>query len=257
MRRIIFLGLVALAGLGVGSTYWVAKDPARCASLPDYFRALICTPDVIGSQAFKKGQFLGPLEVRFFSSMSGDGKPVELVQLLKPFGYKDSKGVEWVVPEGFLSDGASIPDALWVAVGGPYSGPYRDAAVVHDYYCFTKSRPWQDVHDVFLEAALNRGTTEWKAQYMYAGILLKGPRWDGKGSNLIQKGFARAQIIPTQGTPAAPATAPTKIPPPAGKTDAQIFQELQDWIQKEKPTRDQIRQRIETIRKSQGVPTTK
>ena len=255
MRRTILLGLVLLAALGVGSTYWVAQDLSRCNTIPDYFRAIICKPAVIASQAFKKGQFLGPLEVRFFSSVSSDNKPVELVQLLKPFGYRDSQGVEWVVPEGFISDGASIPDALWIAVGGPYSGPYRDAAVVHDYYCYTKSRPWQAVHDVFLEAALNRGTTEWKAQYMYAGILLKGPRWDNKGSSLMPQNFSRAQIIPTQATPAP--TPGTKLPPPAGKTDAQLFQELQDWIQKEKPTRDQIRQRIETIRKSQGVPTTK
>ncbi len=247
MRRMILGGLALLVGLGFGSTYWVSRDTARCASIPDYFRALICKLDVIESQAFKKGQFAGPLEVRFFSTMSGDGKPVELVQLLKPFGYKDSKGVDWLVPEGFLSDGASIPDTLWAALGGPYSGPYRDAAVVHDYYCFTKTRPWQDVHDVFLEAALNRGTPVAKAQAMYAGIMWQGPRWNAKGSHLTRQDFAFAQIIPTQGTLTPPAP---KSLAPGAKTDAQVFQELQEWIQKEKPTRDQIRQRVEELRKS-------
>ncbi len=243
MRRQI-VALVALIGIGVSG----------CDYLPDYLRALIAKPKVISDKVYEKGTFKGDLDVRFLSAVSGDGERIEMIQLLQPFGYKDSKGVEWMVPEGFLSDGASIPEALWIVVGGPYSGPYRDAAVVHDYFCFTKSRPWQAVHDVFLEASLNRGTETWKAEYMYAGILLKGPRWEMKAENMLSKGFARAQIIPTQGT--TPPTG-TKLPPPPGKTDAQIFQELQEWIQKERPTRDQIRQRIEDIRKSQGQPVTK
>lgn len=245
MRRpLLATFLVLSTGLAIGAAFLWSTGRSNCANVPDYLRAVVCKPDVIGTGAFKKGAFKGSLEVRFHSTMSGDGLPVELVQLLQPFGYVDSKGVQWDVPAGFLSDGASIPDALWAVVGGPYSGPYRDAAVVHDYFCSTKHRPWQDVHDVFLEAALNRGTTDWKAQYMYAGILLKGPRWTVQKSGLLVSGIVRAQVTPT------PA-------PAAKKSDLQQFEELKLWIEKEKPTREQIRKRVEDMRKAQGVPTPK
>jgi hypothetical protein len=247
MRRLVtLLGVVVLLGAtAVGGRYWIAQDRTRCALVPDYLQALLCKPEVIESMAFKKGEFLGPLDVRFMSVKSGDGYAVEMVQLLRPFSYRDSNGTLWEVPEGFLSDGASIPEQLWAAVGGPYSGPYRDAAVIHDYFCYTKARPWEQVHTVFLEAALNRGTPEWKAQYMYAGILLKGPRWPQPKSALMSRGFAYAQVAPAPTPVPAPKAAP---PPTAGKTDQQIFEELRVWIETAKPTRDEIRKRVEELR---------
>lgn len=246
MRRLTSLLAIVmlLGGLGIGARYWIAQEKERCALVPDYLQAVVCKPEVIESLAFKKGSFQGPLDVRFMSVTSGDGYAVEMVQLLKPFSYKDSNGTVWDVPEGFLSDGASIPEQLWAVVGGPYSGPYRDAAVIHDYFCYTKKRKWEDVHEVFLEAALNRGTPEWKAQYMYAGILFKGPRWPTPQSGL-SRGFAYAQV--------APAPPPATPPPPsaAGKTDQQIFEELRIWIETAKPTRDEISKRVEELRKTQ------
>lgn len=252
MFRKLILGIfVLVAGAAAGGSLWISQDPSRCSVLPDYAVPLICGSKIADSMDFKKGKFPDPLEVRFFSAKSSDGHPIEMVQLLKPFKYIDSKGVEWSVPDGFISDGASIPEYLWVLVGGPYSGPYRDAAVVHDYYCSVQSRPYMDVHDVFLEAALNRGTPVHKAQTMYAGILFKGPRWTTKGTNLGVKPFSRAQIIPVQSTPPQPPATP---PPPAQKkTDAQLFQELQQWIEKEKPTREEIRKRVDEIRRLQGM----
>jgi len=190
-----------------------------------------------GKGAFKKGD----LEVRFFSSTSGDGHPVELIQLLKPFGYTDSRGVEWDVPEGYISDGASIPEWLWTALGGPYSGRYRDAAVIHDFYCREKTRKWQDVHMVFLEAALNRGTAVSLANTMYSGILFGGPRWELQNAGVLGSGVMKAQLIPTQ----------SSKPAPSGKTDKEAFDELKAWIERDKPTLEQIRKRVEEIRKAQ------
>jgi hypothetical protein len=246
MRR-LSSALTVLAVLGIallGGRYWIAQDTKRCALVPDYLQAVLCRPDVIASLAFKKGQFLGPLDVRFMSVVSGDGHPMEMIQLLRAFSYRDSSGVTWDVPEGFLSDGASIPEQLWIAVGGPYSGPYRDAAVIHDYYCYTKERKWEDVHNVFLEASLNRGTPEWKAQYMYAGILFKGPRWPSPRSGM-RRGFAYAQAVPAPRQSSPPPSPPSSV----GKSDQQIFEELRVWIEKEKPSRDDIRKRVEELRK--------
>ena len=249
MRRLIWLmaTVVLLGGSAVLGRYWVAQDKSRCALAPDYLQPILCKPQVIESLAFKKGTFQGPLDVRFMSVKSGDGYAVEMMQLLKPFSYKDSKGEMWDVPEGFISDGASIPLPLWVVVGGPFSGPYRDAAVIHDYFCYTKKRKWEETHDVFLEAALNRGTPEWKAEYMYAGILFKGPRWPTPQSAGLSHPFIYAQLVPG---PAPPATS-SSPPSAAGKTDQQIFEELRVWIETAKPTRDAIRKRVEELRKTQ------
>jgi len=249
MRRLTWLlaTFVLLGGLAIGGRFWIAQDKARCTLVPDYLQAALCKPEVIESLAFKKGSFQGPLDVRFMSVMSGDGYTVEMVLLLKSFSYKDSNGVVWDVPEGFLSDGASIPEQLWAVVGGPYSGPYRDAAVIHDYFCYAKTRKWEDVHNVFLEAALNRGTPEWKAQYMYAGILFKGPRWPTPQSAELLRGFAYAQVTPVPTPPPARPLPPSAV----GKTDQQIFEELRIWIETAKPTRNEIRKRVEELRKSQ------
>ena len=230
MRRIAFAGLVVVL-LAVGGAGWYYQ--------PDFVRALFTKLDAM---VYKKGAFKGDLEVRFFSSTSGDGHPVELVLLLKPFGYTDANGVDWTVPEGFISDGASIPGWLWAILGGPFSGPYRDAAVIHDYYCSQKTRKWEDVHKVFLEAALNRGTAEDLAKTLYAGVLLGGPRWDPPKAATFAGGVRLAQLVPTQSDKRAPGS---------GKTDKEAFDELKAWIEREKPTQEEIRKRVEEIRKAQ------
>lgn len=55
--------------------------------------------------------------------------------LTKPLAYLDIKETERpisvVVPEGFITDFASIPRALWSLY--PPTGLYAPAAVVHDY----------------------------------------------------------------------------------------------------------------------------
>jgi len=228
MRRIAIAGVLII--LVAGGAGWYYQ--------PDFLRPLF---EKLDSFAYTKGKFKGDLEVRFFSTTSGDGHPVELILLLKPFGYTDSSGVEWDVPEGHISDGASIPDWLWAVLGGPYSGPYRDAAVIHDYYCREKTRKWEDVHKVFLEAALNRGTAESLAKSMYAGILFGGPRWDLPKAGALGSGVMKAQLVPTQ----------SSKPAPTGKSDKEAFDELKAWIEREKPTLDQIKKRVEETRKAQ------
>jgi hypothetical protein len=234
MRRIAIAGVLIILVAAIAG--WFLRPEFREAVL-----ALIeSRKDWINPS---KGKWKGDLEVRFFSGASGDGHAVELVLLLRPFGYTDSRGVEWDVPEGYISDGASIPEWLWAALGGPYSGRYRDAAVVHDFYCRERTRKWQDVHMVFLEAALNRGTPESLAKSMYAGILFGGPRWDWPSAGVHTSGLMKAQFVPTQSTK----------PPPTGpaKSDKEIFDELKAWIEREKPTLEQIRKKVEEIRKAQ------
>ena len=56
---------------------------------------------------------------------------------------------------------------------------------------------------------------------------------------------------PTPGTPATPEAGITKRK--ATQTEKQQFEEINRWIQDTKPTPDQIRQRMEELRKSKGL----
>src|SRR6266436_814094 len=94
------------------------------------------------AQAF--GRFVGNLQFEWLI----DGRNM---RLLVPFGYVDPGGASWDVPPGAVTDGASIPRVFW-SIAGPFEGKYRDAAVVHDYYCVTQSRSWRDTHLMFYRA---------------------------------------------------------------------------------------------------------
>jgi hypothetical protein len=122
-----------------------------------------------GSQE-KLGSFHGDLIVKALS----DGRKL---QLTHPFAYRDPKGRLWPVPSSTIVDGASIPQTFWSIIGGPFSDKYRDASVIHDYYCERKSRPWRDVHLVFYNAMRARGVPTSKAKIMYAAVYNFGPRW--------------------------------------------------------------------------------
>ncbi len=213
-----------------------------CDMLPDSVSALITRPQTAATGAFKNGTFKGQLKVEFLEPKGPEDRNVRLIE---PFGYKDSRGVDWDVPSGFVSDGASIPWSLWSFIGGPFDGPHRDAAIIHDYFCTNKTRKWEDVHTMFLEAALRRGVPESTAQTMYAGILYGGPRWDAPSV------LNRAQMVPTPGA-RPPPTDPgiTKRSPTV--TEKQQFEELKRWIEATNPTPDQIKRKVEEMRASEG-----
>ena len=47
----------------------------------------------------------------------------------------DSRGVQFFVPKGYVTDGASIPDALEIFIGDPFAGVTETAALIHDFEC--------------------------------------------------------------------------------------------------------------------------
>lgn len=99
------------------------------------------------------------------------------MRLKRPFGFVEEGGREWPVPSETIVDGASIPRVFWSLIGGPFEGPYRNASVVHDYYCDVQTRPWRDTHRVFLEAMRCSGVSELRAKTMYYAVYRFGPRW--------------------------------------------------------------------------------
>lgn len=100
-----------------------------------------------------------------------------IIMLLEDFSYIDPQGVNWTAPKGAQADGASIPRALWTVLGGPLEGRYRDASIIHDFYCSRRNKPWKSVHRVFYDAMITSRVSKAKAKLMYAGVYLGGPRW--------------------------------------------------------------------------------
>lgn len=161
------------------------------------------------------GRFKGEVVAKFLP----DGRNM---QLQNAFGYVDPRGRHWDVPAGATTDGASFPRFFWVAFP-PFTGKYRAAAVVHDYYCRTRTRTWRHTHEAFYHALRAAGVSEATAKAMYGAVYNFGPRW-GPGSS--QRGPSADKY----------------------RTEAQqlvFFRELEAWIEKENPTPQAIAKRLD------------
>lgn len=115
------------------------------------------------------GQFSGNVVLEFIA----DGH----ARLRGDLRYRDPGGRLWAAPAGIIVDGASIPRILWTAIGSPFTGNYLRASVIHDFYCDTKTRPWQEVHRVFFDAMISGGVPRLQANIMYFAVRAFGPRW--------------------------------------------------------------------------------
>ena len=158
------------------------------------------------------GHFIGKFVAEF--SEDDDGRKVTLKE---PYGFVDPAGLEWNVPDGYKTDGASVPSALW-AFYPPFTGNYRSAAVIHDYFCDNKERSWQDTHKVFYFAMRAAHVNETTAKVMYGAVFLFGPRW-------------------------GPGTAPGQRSAPVSATQQQqeaVVRELQSLVAKDNPGLDTL-----------------
>ena len=116
------------------------------------------------------GKFVGDVVARW----NADGREMTLME---PFEYIDLEEVSWKVPVGTTVDGASIPQFFWSLIGGPFDGMYRNASVVHDFYCQVRTRPYRKVHNVFREAMETSGVSPRKSWLMFQAVNKFGPRW--------------------------------------------------------------------------------
>lgn len=83
------------------------------------------------------------------------------------------------IPQGTVSDGASIPRALWWLVGSPFAGRYRRAALVHDEECRRRTRPSPEVHARFYRIARADGASAVLGFLVWAAVRAFGPRFPG------------------------------------------------------------------------------
>lgn len=116
------------------------------------------------------GKYVGKALVE----MLDDGRRVKLAS---PFAYIDPRRRRWDVPKNAIVDGASIPRMLWTLIGGPFEGKYRNASIIHDWYCDTRLENWKLVHRMFFDAMITSSVPVIMAKTLYAGVYLGGPKW--------------------------------------------------------------------------------
>ncbi len=147
-----------------GMSRW-AKTTLACI-----FSMLAIEEVVLASDYY--GSFKGDLIIKALD----DGRRLKLIQ---PFAFEDAVGKLWGVPANVVVDGASIPQGFWSITGGPFSGKYREASVIHDHYCVEKTDTWENVHLVFYNGMRANGVSPIKAKLMYGAVYNFGPRWIG------------------------------------------------------------------------------
>lgn len=97
--------------------------------------------------------------------------------LLSDFSFNDPNGFTWTTPKDWVVDGATIPKVAWSIVGGPLSGKYLHASIIHDYYCDTEERTAHDTHRNFYYGMRANGVPKGKATTMYWVVRTFGPSW--------------------------------------------------------------------------------
>jgi hypothetical protein len=152
------------------------------------------------SRGAASDQDWGHFEGQVVARWEDDGRTMTLVE---PFAYVDPREARWPAPAGAVVNGASIPRAFWSLVGGPFSGEFRDASVVHDVACETRDRPWQAVHRMFYEACRCGGVGAVMAKTMYYAVFHYGPRWQIEERTTIVAGERQTARVVRDETPAA------------------------------------------------------
>ena len=120
---------------------------------------------------------------------------------------KEEEG-KWVhVPKGFLTDGASVPRALWALI--PPWGRYGQAAIMHDYLCeylsiIYKGRPVpisRELADLFfleamivLEVELSTRKMIYSAVAAYTATLSDGFPSSSKEKRAVEAALAKATM---------------------------------------------------------------
>lgn len=145
--------------------------PIYCQRLGIFCLAAAFNP--YGVAEVEYGRFPDPLMGTF--NLRAESRPLFLLE--NQFRFIDPNGVTWTAPKGTEVDGASIPQAFWSYIGGPFEGSYINASVIHDYYCESKTKTAHDTHRNFYYGMRAAGVPEWKASLMHWIVNTFGPDW--------------------------------------------------------------------------------
>ncbi len=84
----------------------------------------------------------------------------------------DSIKIEVTVPEGFVTDLASIPSAFW-SIRRP-EGRHAFAAVVHDFLYWTQTKTREEADNIFKQAMLDSRVGKKEAESLYQAVRFFG-----------------------------------------------------------------------------------
>ena len=96
------------------------------------------------------------------------------------------------VPDGFVTDLASIPQQVW-SFGLRPEGPYTYAAVIHDFLYWMQDRPREEADEIFLTAMADSRVDEPLRSRIYKAVRLEiggGSAWK-KNAELKRRGEKR------------------------------------------------------------------
>jgi cytochrome oxidase assembly protein ShyY1 len=108
--------------------------------------------------------------------------------LIAPLIYETGAGEKIIIPRGFITDLASIPQALRSLID--VNGISRSPAVLHDYLYCLQDREREPVDALFVEALYSRGATRLQAETYYFGVRIGGQcGWDNRAGHGLVPGF--------------------------------------------------------------------
>ncbi len=157
------------------------------------------------------------------------------MKLLEDFTFEDTRGRRWVAPKNHVIDSASIPPAFRSLIGPPFDGPYRKAAVLHDYYTMAKADDWRDVRRMFFDASRASGIAESEAKVMYMAVYAEAQRWEPRPSSCFGHCHAgRTELV------WRPVVAENDLRP------------IVEWIDRDDPSLDEIDERVDAATRKPG-----
>jgi hypothetical protein len=127
-------------------------------------------------------------EFDFKQDLEPDFSQVKLkMRVTKPYHVKVVEpkhkldGVTATVPEGYLTDGMSIPKWLQPVIGEPFEGNTLRAALFHDALCCYQIKSQKITHGLFELILKEDGFPFWKRKTAYLAVVswnkLKNPKW--------------------------------------------------------------------------------
>ncbi len=95
-------------------------------------------------------------------------------RLVEPFEFWLTDNLDDViyVPEGYVTDLASVPRLLWALF--PPHGRYAKAAIIHDWLYDNALRTKAEADRIFLDAMTVLGVPRWRRRLMYLAVRLFG-----------------------------------------------------------------------------------
>jgi hypothetical protein len=88
---------------------------------------------------------------------------------------RDGETKAVLVPEGYRTDGASIPRFLWEELGSPFSPEFMLPAIVHDWHCNQYDAGYNkisvdEMSDLFFSLLMHNGVSKFKSLTMEQAV---------------------------------------------------------------------------------------